>query len=94
MNFVSSIFKTFAPRVIGAAVTGLAGWLYAKSKGTVMVDPQMATEMIVGALVTYSATHRGVSSIVNPGDAAKGRIADAEKAAAEIGSTVYVRKAE
>lgn len=74
---IGGILKALGPRVIGAAVTGVAGWIYAKTKGAVVVDPGMAVEMIVGGLVTYAASHRAASAIVNPGDAATGRIAGA-----------------
>jgi hypothetical protein len=90
MNFLSAVFKTFAPRVIGVAVAGAAGWLYSKSKGTVVLDPAGATQLITTMLLAYAAGHRASSSAINPGDAAKARVSDAIKDASDTGTAVRV----
>lgn len=89
MNIFTRLFKTFAPRVIGAAVSGFTGWIYAKSQGTVMVDPEMATKLITGMLLTYAGAHRAASAVINPGDAATSRVAEAiHEASDEAGAVV------
>lgn len=90
MNWLNAVAKTLGPRVIGAAVAGAAGWIYAHTKGAVTVDAAAVAEQITGALVVYAASHRAASSFINPGDAAKQRIADAEKNAAAAGTIVKV----
>jgi hypothetical protein len=54
MRFVSAIFKTFAPRVIGAAAAAAAGWIYAHTKGAVVLDQDATVKLVTGMLVTYA----------------------------------------
>ena len=93
MDWLTAVAKTFGARVLGAAASGVAGWVFAKTRGVVTVDPATLTTVAMqGALMigTYAATHRAASSVVNPVDAAKGRVADAGKVAADNGGTVVV----
>lgn len=90
MNLFGRLFKTFAPRIIGAAVSGFTGWLYAKSQGAVVVDPEMATKMITGMLVAYAGAHRLSSAVINPGDAATERVATAIHDAADSARSVVI----
>ena len=84
MDFFKNTLKILGPRVLGAAA-GLAAAKLAE-KG-VTVDPATLIGISLGA---YAAVHKAVSSKVNPGDAAEGRVATAEKKAADQGSTVVV----
>lgn len=89
MDWFSNIFTTYGPRVVGAAA-GMAASKIAEKTG-VTVDPAA----LVGiALAAYAAVHKGVSAKVNPGDAATGRMAEAERNAAATGSTVKVAPKE
>jgi hypothetical protein len=90
MNIFGRLFKTFAPRIIGAAVSGLTGWLYAKTQGAVVVDPDMAAKMITGMIVTYAGAHRLASAVINPGDAATARVAVAIHDAADDATSVVI----
>lgn len=85
-----SIFKTLGPRIIGGLMGGVATYIGVKTAGIVQIDPAQAAEVVTGIIVTYAASHRVASSVINPGDAAKGRLADAEKQATDVGSTVVV----
>lgn len=84
MNFFTKILTIAGPRVLGAA----AAWAATKlaEKG-IVTDP---STLIGIALSAYAVVHKAVSSKVNPGDAASGRMATAEKEAAAEGSTVKV----
>lgn len=84
MNF-GNILRVLGPRALGI----LAGYASTKlaEKG-VTADP--ATLIAIGTTV-YAAVHKAISSKVNPGDAANGRVANAEKRAADLGSTVVVQ---
>lgn len=86
MDWIKNVLVTSGPRILGA----IAGWLAAKIAETtgMAVDP---TTLIGIALAIYAAVHKAVSAIgVNPGDAATGRIASAEKRAADTGTAVTV----
>jgi hypothetical protein len=84
MNFFTKIWTLLGPRIIAAAAGGAATKLAERG---VTIDP--ATLVSIG-LATYGVVHKIVSSKVNPGDAASGRVAAAEKRASETGSTVVV----
>lgn len=83
MNWFTNILKTFGPRLIGVGVAAGASAIYSHSKGTVVIEPTQVTEMVTGMLLTYAAAHRAASVVINPGDAAKGRVADGIKTAAD-----------
>lgn len=83
MNF-GTLFRVLGPRALGIA----AGWISTKlAERGVTTDP--ATLIALGTTV-YATVHKAVSSKVNPGDAASGRVATAEKKAADFGTTVTV----
>ena len=86
------ILKTFGPRLLGSLLAGGAAWVGAKTQGAVTIDPEVAAATVTSIFLTYSAAHRAGSSKFNPGDAAKSRVADAEKQAADIGGTVHVER--
>jgi hypothetical protein len=86
MDWFSNILRTFGPRA-AAAGAAIAADKIARSTG-VVVDPATLTGL---ALAVYAAVHKGISAKVNPGDAANGRVASAEKVAADNGSTVVVK---
>ena len=90
MNWLGAVLRTFGPRIIASIVGGIATYVGVKTSGAVQIDPTAAAEVVTGVLVTYAASHRAVSSIFNPGDAAKGRVAVAEKHATDEGGTVRV----
>jgi hypothetical protein len=85
MDSIFSGIMTRGPRLIAAA----AATMIVKYAGHIgmTLDPMETTGAI---LALYALIHRGVSSAVNPGDAAKGRVASAEKQAADLGGTVVV----
>ena len=73
MNF-GNILRVLGPRLIGI-LAGYASTKLAESTGAA-VDP--ASLIAIGTAV-YAGVHKAVSSKVNPGDAANGRVANAEK---------------
>lgn len=89
-NWLGAVVRVWAPRVIASVLGGIATYVGVKTSGAVQIDPAAAAEVITGILVTYSAGHKAISSIINPGDAAKGRVASAEKTASSNGGTVVV----
>lgn len=84
MNWLKAVLKTLGPRLFAAASSVLVA--KAAQKGLTL-DPTEVGGIIIGA---YAVLHRAISSKVNPGDAAKGRLADAEKDAVDTGTTVKV----
>lgn len=84
MNWLKAVLVTLGPRVIAA----LGGVIVAKAaqKG-VTLDPVEVSGVVLAA---YAAIHKAINSKVNPGDAAKGRVAAAEKSATEHGGVVSV----
>ena len=89
MNWLKKIVVSLGPRIIGAAAAGLSGWLFAKTKGTVSINPDQVVEIAGSMITAYAVAHRAVSAVgVNPGDAASGRMAAAEKDALNTGTTV------
>lgn len=93
MNF-GDLFKLALPRLLGGVFAGAATYIGVKTAGAVQIDPAQAAEVVTGVLWSYAASHRIASSYINPGDAAKARLADAEKNATDFGSTVQVQKAQ
>lgn len=85
-----SLFKTLGPRILGALFAGAATYVGVKTSGAVNIDPTAAAEVVTGIFTSYAIAHRAGSSVVNPGDASKGRLAEAEKKASDTGSTVIV----
>jgi hypothetical protein len=94
MNWLTNVMKVVGPRLIGAAAAGAAGVIYAKTKGAVTVDPTQVAEIVTTMIGTYAVAHRTVTAISpNPGDAATGRVAAGENAAANnpmAGDTVVI----
>lgn len=84
MGFFKKLLVLIGPRLV-AAVTGIVAGKLAE-KG-ITVDPATITGIALG---TYATVHKVISSKVNPGDAASGRIATAEKKASDNGSSVVV----
>jgi hypothetical protein len=78
-----AILSAILPRVIGIG----AAWITQKTaeKTGIVVDP---ASLNVAALAAYALVHRAVSSKLNPGDAAKPRMVEADKAAVATGSAV------
>lgn len=89
-SWLSAVARTWLPRVLASVLGGVATYVGVKTSGAVQIDPAAAAEGITTILLTYSAAHKAVSSVINPGDAAKGRVAKAEKAASSQGGTVVV----
>lgn len=85
-----NILRTLGPRLLASVFGGIATYIGVKTAGAVNIDPTAAAEVVTGILVTYSATHRGTSAVVNKGDAATGRIAAAENTASAVAGTVVV----
>lgn len=76
MNFLTGLLKTFGPRLLGIAASGVAGIIVTKTKGVVQVDPTTLVEVGTAMIGAYAATHRGVTAVSNnPGDAATNRVA-------------------
>jgi hypothetical protein len=89
MNILTKAAKSLGPRIIGSAVSLLAGWIFAKSKGTIQVDPQQVVEIGTTMIGSYAVTHRIASALgINPGDAASATLAKAEKVALDTGTAV------
>lgn len=89
MNIFSKALKSFGPRIIGSVAALGAGWLFAKTKGAVQVNPDQVVEIATTMLGSYAVTHRIVSAVgLNPGDAASGTLATAEKTALATGTPV------
>lgn len=82
MNQLAKLATTLGPRLIGAVASALAGWLLVHSKGVVQIDANTLVEVTTTMLATYAASHRASSAVINPGDAASGRVAGAVKDAA------------
>lgn len=84
MGFLKKVWVVLGPRIGGAAV----GFIVAKAaeKG-ITVDPATVTAIALGA---YGVAHKVISSKVNPGDAASGKLASAEKDAVQSNTTVKV----
>jgi hypothetical protein len=84
MEWFKAMLVTVGPRL--AAAAGAVVVAKAAKLG-VTLDPTETTGLILGS---YAAIHKAISSKVNPGDAAKGRVADAEKTASQTGGAVVV----
>jgi len=92
MPSFSSILRTLGPRLLASVLSGVATYVGVKTSGAVQIDPAAAAEVVTAILLTYSTTHRAASSQVNKGDAAIGRMVEAENRASSNGSTVVVPK--
>lgn len=92
MNFLIAALKVAGPRILGSIFAGTATWIAAKTQGSVTIDPEVAAATVTSILLSYAAAHRMTSSVVNPGDSAKGRVADAMKDASNVGGSVRVEK--
>lgn len=84
MNWLKAALRVVGPRLIAA----ISGVVVAKAaqKGLTL-DPVEVTGIVVGA---YAGIHRIISSKVNPGDSAKGRLVTAEKDAVDVGGQIIV----
>lgn len=85
---MNKIISIFGPRILGGLASMLTGWIFVKTKGMVTVDPAQVVEIGGTMLTTYAATHRLLSSVINPGDSAKSRLIVAEKVAVDTGTVV------
>ncbi len=83
-DWFKAIMVTVAPRIVAA---GASLVVVKAAKHGVTLDPEQTAAAMIGA---YAAIHKAINSQVNPGDAAKGRVAEAEKSAASTGGTVRV----
>ena len=90
MNWLKAVLITVGPRVIGAVAGGISSWVFAKTQGAVSIDPSQAAQIVTAGLIGYAGIHKAASSFINPGDAAKLRVARAEKDATEAGGTITV----
>ncbi len=89
MNILSKAARSVGPRIIGGALSLLAGWLFAKTKGAISINPDQVVEIAGTMIGTYAAGHRIASALgINPGDAASGTLATAEKDALKTGTPV------
>lgn len=86
MNWFTNILRVLGPRLVAAGAAVLV--TKAAEKG-VTLDPTEVAGVLVGS---YAAIHKAISSKINPGDAASGRVAAAEKSAANNGGTVVVER--
>lgn len=86
MKWLKAMLVTVGPRVFSA----IAAVIVAKAaeKG-ITLDPIETNGVMLGV---YAAIHKAINSKVNPGDAAKGRVAEAEKDASAHGGTVTVER--
>lgn len=78
------MLQTAGPRIVAAATSIIVA--KAVSWG-IPLDATTTTAVMLGA---YAMIHKAISSVVNPGDAAKGRVAQALSAASKDGGTVAV----
>lgn len=85
MNIFEKLWTLYGPRVVAALAAGATTKLAEKG---ITVDPGTLISIGFG---TYGIIHKAISSRVNPGDAASGRMAEAEKRAVDTSSTVVVR---
>lgn len=83
-SWLKAFAVTVLPRLAAAAAAVIVG---KAAQHGVTLDPVETTGVVLGA---YGALHKAINSKVNPGDAAKGRVADAEKVASDGGGTVRV----
>jgi len=79
-----SIIQVFLPRVVGVLVAMLCGWLLTHYGIDINRDTQaqiasdLATWILPLVLLLYGLTHRLLSKVLNPGDAASAHLAEAE----------------
>ena len=86
MKRFTGILKVLGPRLIAVIASLLSAKL---AERQVTVEPETLTAIMIGV---YAGVHKAVSSQVNPGDAATGRVSDAIKDAAdpEVGNNTVV----
>lgn len=94
MKWLKAVLVTVGPRILGAVAGGIASWVYAKTGGAVEIDAEKAAQIVSAGLIGYAGVHKAASSWINPGDAAKLRVASAEKEATSHGGTVTVKRSE
>lgn len=82
------IWTVFGPRAIGILAGGLASFIFAKTKGTVTIDPTTLAEYGTTLLTVYAASHKAASVVINPGDTASPKLAEANKDALATGAPV------
>lgn len=82
MNWLKKVATILGPRLVAAAAGMAAAKLAEKG---VSVDPAVLIGFGMG---TYATVHKVISSKVNPGDAASGRMATAQKEASDTGTAV------
>jgi hypothetical protein len=69
MNF-GTLWSMFGPRLLGAAASAIAGLVFAKTRGTVTLDPQQLAELGGTMITTYALAHTGAAVKINPAAAA------------------------
>lgn len=84
MKWILSALTVAGPRVVAA---GAAVLVTKAAQHGLTLDPVEVGGFLLGV---YGLVHKAISSKVNPGDAAKGRLATAEKDAVEVGGQVIV----
>ena len=84
-DWISAMLATVAPRLVAAVASVVVAKAVANG---IPMDQATVTGVMLGA---YAMIHKAISSRVNPGDAAKGRVAAAEKQAAQYGGNVMVQ---
>lgn len=84
MDWLMNVAVIVGPRIAGALAAVIAGKLTEKG-WTIDQATVLGVELAI-----YAGVHKALSAHVNPGDAAKGRVADAEKEAAATGTVVRV----
>jgi hypothetical protein len=79
----SALIAAYLPRILGVAAAMVTTKLGEKTG--VIVDP---SSLVVAGLAAYAGVHRAASTKLNPGDAAKSRMIDADKVAVATGTVV------
>ena len=80
---MNALISAWLPRILGVAAT----WATTRiaEKTGIIVD---SGSLVIAGVAAYSAVHRAVSTKMNPGDAAKPRMVEADKNAVDTGSAV------
>lgn len=89
-NWIRQAWKTSGSRTLGLIAGFVASYLHIAARDLDKVDASLVTEMIAVYVAAYLAVHRAMSAIMNPGDAARPKLADAEKHAVEDSGVVKV----
>jgi hypothetical protein len=69
MNF-GTLWSMFGPRLIGAAASAAAGFVFAKTRGTVQLDATQLAELGTTMIGTYALAHTASAVKINPAAAA------------------------